>query len=134
MKFSSLLPVLKILQRKKKKQAPIGRGENAGPRPRKSWFCLATVAKTLHSGPSVFLKGKGSMRLMLIGLESVGMSEVSWGSLEVLVSSGTASPMVECKLFCLLVGIWNLPRASHAWFSLVAQMGKNLSAVQETRV
>ena len=100
MKFSSLLPVLKILQRKKKKkQASIGRGENAGPRPRKSWFCLATVAKTLHSGPSVFLKGIGSMRLMLIGLESVGMSEVSWGSLEGLVSSGTASRMVECKLF-----------------------------------
>ena len=39
------------------------------------------------------------MRLMLIGLESVGMSEVSWGSLEGLVSSGTASRMVECKLF-----------------------------------
>ena len=75
------------------------------------------------------------MRLMLIGLESLRISEVSWRSLEVLVASGTASPMVECKLFCLLIGIWNLPRASHAWFSnLVAQMGKNLPAMQETRV
>ena len=45
------------------------------------------------------------MRLMLIGLESLRISEVSWRSLEVLVASGTASPMVECKLFCLLIGI-----------------------------
>ena len=50
--------------------------------------------------------------------------EVSWGSLEVLVSSGTASPMVECKLFYLLISICNL----------VAQMRKNLPAVQETWV
>ena len=43
------------------------------------------------------------------------MSELSWGSLEVLDSSGVASPVVDFKLFPSLIGIWNLPRAAHTW-------------------
>lgn len=55
------------------------------------------------------------MRLLLSGPESLGMSELSWGSLEVLDSSGVAPPVVDFKLFPSLIGIWNLPRAAHTW-------------------
>ena len=34
---------------------------------------LEALAKTVHPGPSVFFKGKDSMRLMLIGLKSLGI-------------------------------------------------------------